>query len=263
MLHQKDLPKRWALLGSLKPALEVLSVSLATEAWLWCHYSHWSYRMEIVPDCNWQDHLPPVTHCSVRGKHIKLQRLCLRFRYILDCILQRSYAAMIFPSPQNSRRYALKSSQPEMETMSDFRPWKRNLLSKMPYPTVTQPYSERFATIGIHLKGCTEQAKMYAPKHISSKVWGVGVGALLFGNLQVTNLRNLSFRAPPPGRLVQLLRAIAQSRTCSSLTQIPHPPLAEAAVPAREGANTTVSKPWELDIVVNPRICIQKIEVYP
>ena len=45
--------------------------------------------------------------------------------------------------------------------------------------------------------------------------------------------------------------------------RFPHPPLAEAAVPAREGANTTVSKPWELDIGVNPRICIQKNEVYP
>ena len=123
-----------------------------------------------------------------------------------------------------------------METMSDFRPWKRNLLSKMPYPTVTQPYSERFAKTGIHLKGCTEQAKMYAPKHISSKVWGVGVGALLFGNLQVTNLRNLSFRAPPPGRLVQLLRAIAQSRTCSSLTQIPPPPTCRSGCASQGGS---------------------------
>ena len=45
-----------------------------------------------------------------------------------------------------------------------------------------------------------------------------------------------------------------------SLHYSPTSPLAEAAVPAREGANTTVSKPWKLDIVVNPRICIQKIE---
>ena len=54
--------------------------------------------------------LPPVTHCSsVRGKHIKLQRLRLRFHYqIASCIYSYSYAAMIFPSPQHSRRYALE-----------------------------------------------------------------------------------------------------------------------------------------------------------
>ena len=52
----------------------------------------------------------------------------------------------------------------------------------------------------------------------------------------VTNLRNLSFRVPPPGPLVQLLRAIAQSRTCSSLTQIPPPPTCRSGCASQGGS---------------------------
>eukprot|EP00435_Cladocopium_sp_Y103_P043023 s608_g12.t1 len=86
---------------------------------------------------------------------------------------------------------------------------------------------------------------MYAPKsicHVSSRVGGVRVEALLLGNLQV---RNLGFRTPAPRLLVHLRLCHADSLTPLLPKRLCQPRS------AKDRANSTVSKPWKLDRVAN------------
>ena len=144
---------------------------------------------------------------------------------------------MIFPSPQHSRRYAVEIvaagngdnvwlSAREREIY-----WVKclTLLSPSHIPRDLQ----RPAFIS---RAVQNKPRCMRPSTYQAKFEVSGLGLCSLENLQVTNLRNLSFRAPPPGRLVQLLRAIAQSRTCSSLTQIPPPPTCRSGCASQGGS---------------------------